>query len=56
MITGTSQADAAILVVSAKEGVQEQTKEHIFLARALGVPQMVVAVNKMDATIPCSFI
>ncbi|MGC8599199.1 MAG: translation elongation factor EF-1 subunit alpha [Thermoplasmata archaeon] len=52
MITGTSQADAAILVVSAKEGVQEQTREHIFLARALGVPQMVVAVNKMDATTP----
>ncbi|MFP3318064.1 MAG: translation elongation factor EF-1 subunit alpha [Thermoplasmata archaeon] len=52
MITGTSQADAAILVVSAKEGVQEQTREHMFLARALGVPQMVVAVNKMDATTP----
>ena len=52
MITGTSQADAAILIVSAKEGVQEQTKEHIFLARALGVPAMVVAINKIDATTP----
>ena len=52
MITGTSQADAAILVVSAKEGVQEQTREHTFLARALGVPQIVVAINKMDATTP----
>jgi len=52
MITGTSQADAAILVVSAKEGVQEQTREHIYLARALGVPQMIVAINKMDATNP----
>ncbi|MDP8011851.1 MAG: translation elongation factor EF-1 subunit alpha [Thermoplasmata archaeon] len=52
MITGTSQADAAVLVVSAKEGVQEQTREHIFLARALGVPQMIVAINKMDATTP----
>jgi len=52
MITGTSQADAAVLVVSAKEGVQEQTREHIFLSRALGVPQMIVAVNKMDATTP----
>jgi elongation factor 1-alpha len=52
MITGTSQADAAILIVSAKEGVQEQTKEHIYLAKALGVPQMIVAINKMDATTP----
>src|SRR3990170_8009070 len=49
MITGTSQADAAILVCSAKEGVQEQTKEHIFLAKVLGVGQMVVAINKMDS-------
>lgn len=52
MITGTSQADAAVLVVSAKEGVQEQTREHIFLSRALGVPQVIVAINKMDATTP----
>jgi len=48
MITGTSQADAAVLVVSAAEGVQEQTKEHIYLARTLGVGQMIVAINKMD--------
>ena len=50
MITGTSQADAALLVVSANpgEGVMEQTKEHIFLAKTLGVPQLMVAVNKMD--------
>ncbi len=52
MITGTSQADAAVLVVSAAEGPQEQTKEHIFLARTLGVNQLVVAINKMDATKP----
>ena len=52
MITGTSQADAAVLVVSAAEGVQAQTKEHIFLARVLGVEQLIVAVNKMDATKP----
>ncbi|MGC8691542.1 MAG: translation elongation factor EF-1 subunit alpha [Thermoplasmata archaeon] len=52
MITGTSQADAAILVVSAKEGVQEQTREHIYLAKALGVLQMIVSINKMDATTP----
>jgi len=49
MITGTSQADGAILVVSAKDGIQEQTKEHAYLAKVLGVGQMVVAVNKMDA-------
>ncbi len=49
MITGASQADAAILVCSAKEGVQEQTKEHIFLIKVLGVNQLVVAINKMDA-------
>ncbi len=49
MITGTSEADCAILVVSAKEGVQEQTKEHIYLAKILGVNQIVVAINKMDA-------
>ncbi len=49
MITGTSQADGAILVVSAKDGVQDQTKEHAYLARVLGVGQLVVAVNKMDA-------
>jgi len=49
MITGTSQADAAILVVSCKDGPQEQTKEHIYLAKVLGVNQMIVAINKMDA-------
>ena len=48
MITGTSQADAAVLVVSAKEGPQPQTKEHAFLARTLGVKQLIVAINKMD--------
>lgn len=49
MITGASQADAAILVVSCKDGVQEQTKEHLYLAKVLGIDQIVVAVNKMDA-------
>ena len=50
MITGTSQADAAIFVVSAKpgEGVQEQTREHAFLLKVMGVNQIVVAINKMD--------
>ncbi|MFQ5647985.1 MAG: GTP-binding protein, partial [Candidatus Aenigmatarchaeota archaeon] len=49
MITGASQADAAILVVSGKDGVQEQTKEHLYLAKVLGISQLVVAINKMDA-------
>jgi elongation factor 1-alpha len=49
MITGASQADAAILVVSVKDGVQEQTKEHMYLAKVLGIEQLVVAMNKMDA-------
>ncbi|MFQ6118637.1 MAG: translation elongation factor EF-1 subunit alpha [Methanosarcinales archaeon] len=48
MITGASQADAAILVVDAKDGVQPQTKEHAFLARTLGINQLIIAVNKID--------
>lgn len=49
MITGTSQADAAIITCSAIEGPQAQTKEHVFLATTLGVKQVIVAINKMDA-------
>jgi elongation factor 1-alpha len=48
MITGASQADAAFLVVAAKEGVQPQTKEHLWLLRTMGVEQIAVMVNKMD--------
>ncbi len=48
MITGASQADAAILVCAGKEGVQSQTKEHVFLARTLGINQLIIALNKMD--------
>jgi len=55
MVTGASQADGAVLFISAKRGEYEagtnpggQTREHAFLARTLGVNQMVVAVNKMD--------
>ncbi len=48
MLTGASQADAAVLVVSAKEGIQDQTREHAFLIKTLGIRQLVVAVNKMD--------
>jgi elongation factor 1-alpha len=49
MITGASQADAAVLVCSAKEGVQAQTVEHAFLLKVLGVSQLIVGINKMDA-------
>ena len=48
MLTGASQADAAVLVVSAKEGIQDQTRQHTFLIKTLGIKQLVVAVNKMD--------
>jgi elongation factor 1-alpha len=49
MITGASQADAAFLTVAAKEGVQPQTKEHVWLLRTMGVGQIAVNINKMDA-------
>jgi elongation factor 1-alpha len=48
MITGASQADAAILVCSCKDGVQSQTKEHVFLSRTLGINQLIISINKMD--------
>ena len=52
MITGASQADAAVLVVSAIDGVQAQTREHVFLSRTLGVSQLIIGMNKIDATTP----
>ena len=48
MVTGTSQADAAVLVIAAKEGVMPQTEEHAFLAQVMGIKQLIVAVNKID--------
>jgi elongation factor Tu len=48
MITGAAQMDGAILVVSATDGPMPQTREHILLARQVGVPQMVVFMNKCD--------
>lgn len=49
MITGASQADAAFLVIAAPSGVQPQTTEHLWLLRTMGVKNLAVAVNKMDA-------
>ena len=59
MITGTSQADCAVLIIDSTPGGFEagiskegQTREHALLAYTLGVKQMIVALNKMDATEP----
>ena len=48
MITGAAQMDAAILVVAATDGVMPQTREHVLLARQVGVPQIIVFLNKTD--------
>jgi bifunctional enzyme CysN/CysC len=48
MVTGASTADLAIVLVDARNGVVEQTKRHAFIAALLGIPHIVVAVNKMD--------
>ncbi|MDV3171245.1 MAG: elongation factor Tu [Candidatus Phytoplasma australasiaticum] len=52
MITGAAQMDAAILVVSAADGAQPQTREHILLAKHVGVPNLIVFLNKCDKAIP----
>src|SRR4026209_1774934 len=49
MITGAAQMDGAILVLAATDGPMPQTREHILLARQVGVPSMVVFMNKVDA-------
>ena len=48
MVTGASTADLAVILVDAKRGVQTQSKRHAFIASLLGIPHVVVAVNKMD--------
>jgi len=48
MLTGASHADAAVIVVAADEGIQEQTRRHAFLIHMLGIKQVFVVVNKMD--------
>ncbi|GGM84535.1 elongation factor Tu-3 [Thermopolyspora flexuosa] len=52
MITGAAQLDGAILVVSAQDGVMPQTREHVLLARRVGVEHVVVALNKADGADP----
>jgi len=52
MITGAAQMDGAILVVAATDGPMPQTKEHILLARQVGIPDMVVYLNKVDIADP----
>src|SRR3954468_6432672 len=52
MIPGASQMDGAILLVDATQGSQDQTREHVLLARQVGVPHLVVFVNKMDVADP----
>ena len=48
MITGAAQMDAAVLVVAASDGPMPQTREHILLARQVGVPYLLVFLNKVD--------
>ncbi|HEX2927162.1 MAG TPA: GTP-binding protein [Ruminiclostridium sp.] len=48
MVTGASQAEAAILIIDANEKIQEQTKRHAFILSLLGIEQIVVVINKMD--------
>ena len=48
MITGAAQMDGAVLVVAATDGPMPQTREHILLARQVGVPSIIVFLNKVD--------
>lgn len=49
MITGTAQMDGAILVVAATDGVMPQTREHLLLAKQIGIEHVVIFINKVDA-------
>ncbi|MEI2651343.1 MAG: GTP-binding protein [Microthrixaceae bacterium] len=53
MVTGASTADVAIILIDARNGVIEQTRRHTFIASLLGIPHLVVAVNKMDLVDYC---
>ena len=48
MVTGASTADLAVILLDARKGVLEQSKRHAFISALLGIPHLVVAVNKMD--------
>src|SRR3989339_1554089 len=48
MLTGASQADAAVLLLDAKEGIKEQTRRHAYILKLLDIKNLIVAVNKMD--------
>jgi sulfate adenylyltransferase subunit 1 (EFTu-like GTPase family) len=48
MVTGASTADVAVVLIDARQGVLEQSKRHAFISALLGIPKLVVAVNKMD--------
>ena len=48
MVTGASHADLAVILIDARHGVKEQTRRHAYVAAMLGIPELVVAVNKMD--------
>src|SRR6201993_1826156 len=48
MVTGASTADVAVVLLDARRGVLEQSKRHAFISALLGIPEMVIAVNKMD--------
>jgi sulfate adenylyltransferase large subunit len=48
MITGASQADAAVIIIDAEEGIREQTKRHAFILGMLGIKKVIVLINKMD--------
>ncbi|MCB1322752.1 MAG: GTP-binding protein, partial [Leptospiraceae bacterium] len=48
MVTGASNVDAAVILIDARQGVAEQTRRHSFLAALLGIPHIIVAINKMD--------
>lgn len=48
MVTGAAQADVAVLIIDANEGIQEQTKRHAYILSLLGIKQVILAVNKMD--------
>ena len=48
MVTGASNVDAAVILIDARQGIAEQTRRHSFLASLLGIPHVILAINKMD--------